>query len=459
MQVLIALPDPGAFPSPGASEQALSRKVCGLPLLARTMITAQRSGGSKILLLIPKSLPETVWAPNLRAKQLEGLPVEIVRLDKPFNSGSAADWQAIQHQLEKQFLWLPWNRAIDKRRLIRLTRKAEEAGKGVRFAWPQVVEDPAPASSPKANEPLGHTPLVVKKESLLEAGRAFSEGDLLERYAAGLDSVPLPSAPGIVVLTREQGTRAEQDLASWSGKDWDGIYSRFNRRLCRPIVCFLSKTPVTPNAVTWMGLVFALLAGFAYAQGYWLAYVLGAIFFFISVLFDEIDGMLARVTFRDSPFGCWMESFVDSAGYVILYTGITIGLFRQSGYFWLMMGGVLMVSVALSLVVVSHQKTVATEADTPDQHLVRFYDNLEKHSGSWISRQTRQVQFLLKKAPFAHHLLWCSVLGIIKFHFLMSTLGATLTWTLGIYYTHLFRTIWKRPSAAVLATRQMGEGA
>ncbi len=461
MQVLIALPDPAEFPSPRACAEAVSRKVCGVPLLARVLVTAKRSGASKALLLAPKALPESAWAPQLRTSQLADLPIETVMLDKPFDPGSAADWQSIQERLESQVLWLPWNRAIDKRRLLRLTRKAQETNKGARFFWPAGSEKAPSPACPVAAEPLQHTPVVVEKRGLLEAPKSSAATNILADYASTpeLESVPLPSAPGIAVLTAQQVAAAERDLVAWSGKDWDGVYSRFNRRLCWPIVRLLSKTPVTPNHVSWMGLVFALLAGFAYAQGYWLAYTAGALLFFVSVLFDEIDGMLARVTFKDSPFGCWLESFVDSASYVVLYAGITVGLYRQSGPFWLVMGGVMLVSAVLTLIIVAHQKTLATEPDTPDQHLPRFYNNLEKHSGNWISRQTRQVQFLLKKAPFAHHLLWCSALGIIKFHFLMSTLGATLAWMLGLYYTHLFRTTWKPAATTALSAKEMGEEA
>jgi phosphatidylglycerophosphate synthase len=457
MQTLTALPSPSAFETRGEWEAALRRKVSGVPLIARTLVTATRNGASSLLVLLPPGCTEAELSRHIEAFRDKIAPLEVVPLQKPFDPNRAADWEALRQRLEPYFLWLPWNCVSDKRRLSRLLQASQRSGRGARFDWPrgngQEKAEERTAGATAADE----MPLVLEKASLYRrVGGEQNNGAILESHLVrdGLEPVPLRSCPGILVQRAEDASRAEKDLVRWSGKDWDGIYSNANRRLCRPFVRWLSKTPVTPNQVTLTGLLFVLLSGYAFAQGYHAAYALGGVLYFLSVQFDEIDGMLARVTFRDSPFGYLLEHYADFASYVVLYTGITIGLYRESGPFWLGVGAVLMTSMLLSILVVGHQRMLVTEAGKPEQHLIRFYNTLEQQSHNWVSRVAREVQFVMKKAPFAHHVLWFSVLGIIQVHYLISTLGAVLIWTMGLYYNRVFRAQKKQAVVLVPATER-----
>jgi phosphatidylglycerophosphate synthase len=75
-----------------------------------------------------------------------------------------------------------------------------------------------------------------------------------------------------------------------------------------------------------------------YARGSYPACVAGAILFFISGLIDEMDGMLARLKFQESAYGTWFEGFVDNATYLLLFAGITAGLFHSHVKVELMLG-------------------------------------------------------------------------------------------------------------------------
>ena len=112
---------------------------------------------------------------------------------------------------------------------------------------------------------------------------------------------------------------AERSLAANSGKPLDGIYTSFNRRLCRPFVRLLSHTRVTPNPLSFGGLLVAIVAGLLFARGSYVNDVRGALLFFVSGLFDEMDGMLARIKFRESAFGTWLEGFVDNGTYLVVF--------------------------------------------------------------------------------------------------------------------------------------------
>ena len=105
-----------------------------------------------------------------------------------------------------------------------------------------------------------------------------------------------------------------------------------------------------------------------YARGSYPAYVAGAILFFISGLIDEMDGMLARLKFQESAFGTWFEGFVDNATYLLLFAGMTAGLYRQHGKVELMWGIALIVGCVLSVIVVALQRKTVTDPNRPNEY-------------------------------------------------------------------------------------------
>ena len=133
------------------------------------------------------------------------------------------------------------------------------------------------------------------------------------------------------VTSDETASAAERLVVRRSGKALDGIHTSFNRRLCWPTVRWLSHTSVTPNGVTLGGVVVSILSCLFFARGTYSSSVAGALLFFVAGLFDEMDGMLARIRFADSAFGTWFEGIADGLSYLLLFGGITAGLYRQHG--------------------------------------------------------------------------------------------------------------------------------
>ncbi|MGA7290377.1 MAG: CDP-alcohol phosphatidyltransferase family protein, partial [Terriglobales bacterium] len=243
---------------------------------------------------------------------------------------------------------------------------------------------------------------------------------------------------GVAVTSPESVSRAERFLVVHSGKVLDGIHTSFNRRLCRPFVRLLSHTSVSPNAVTLGGVVISIVSAIAFARGsYWWS-VLGALLFYVAGLFDEMDGMLARVTFAESPQGTWLEGFADGLSYLLLFGGITIGLHRHYGRSATVMGITLLVGAILALIATSLQRKRATTSDRPNEYLGRFYHLLEKDSGNWISRVVRQVQAFQKRGVVINYVVLFTVIGALPVLFFLATLGAHLTWILTLYFNRRF---------------------
>jgi len=187
-----------------------------------------------------------------------------------------------------------------------------------------------------------------------------------------------------------------------------------------------------------VGVVVSVLSAVAFARGTYIQSVLGALIFFVAGLFDEMDGMLARVKFMESPRGTWLEGFADGLSYLLLFAAITIGLRRHYGKAAVVIGLVLLVGAILALIVTSLGRRRATAPDRPNEYLGRFYHLLEKDSSNWISRVVRQIQAFQKRGVMIHYIVLFTVFGGLKLLFLLATIGAQLTWILGLYFNRRF---------------------
>src|SRR5438309_1571694 len=89
----------------------------------------------------------------------------------------------------------------------------------------------------------------------------------------------------------------------------DGPVSRYiNRRLSQPIASALTRTPVTPNQVSVVALLAALVASSLVAVG---RNIEGAVLIQSSSILDGVDGDLARAQGVESRFGALFDAVLD----------------------------------------------------------------------------------------------------------------------------------------------------
>nr|MDO8062905.1 CDP-alcohol phosphatidyltransferase family protein [Candidatus Freyrarchaeum guaymaensis] len=132
-------------------------------------------------------------------------------------------------------------------------------------------------------------------------------------------------------------------------QSWDGIVSRsLNRRISRPIARFLSKhRVVTPNQVTVLSFLVSLLSPIAFYFGIQL---LGGILAQLSSILDGVDGDLAKMTGKTTPFGGFLDSVLDRYADVAILAGMGLygfffeGLKYSPAFCLLAILGALMVS-------------------------------------------------------------------------------------------------------------------
>ncbi|TMG40720.1 MAG: CDP-alcohol phosphatidyltransferase family protein, partial [Chloroflexi bacterium] len=88
-------------------------------------------------------------------------------------------------------------------------------------------------------------------------------------------------------------------------------YTTGARSLASRSIVGLTRTRVTPNALTTAGVSLCLAASvivFFENRNEWLFYWLGALLFVLGSILDILDGALARAGGKTTPFGAFLDS-------------------------------------------------------------------------------------------------------------------------------------------------------
>jgi CDP-diacylglycerol--glycerol-3-phosphate 3-phosphatidyltransferase len=108
-------------------------------------------------------------------------------------------------------------------------------------------------------------------------------------------------------------------------------YTTGARRLASRSVTSLARTRVTPNALTAAGVTLCLAAAVLVpfeSRNTILFYGLGAVVFVVGSVLDILDGALARVGGKSTPFGAFFDSTTDRVGEGAMLAAIGLVLAR-----------------------------------------------------------------------------------------------------------------------------------
>lgn len=95
------------------------------------------------------------------------------------------------------------------------------------------------------------------------------------------------------------------------------------RGVALPVAMLFGRMGLTPNALTVIGFLIAIVAAVAAAGQAWLA---AGLLVLVGGVFDLFDGALARATGTASRLGAFMDSVFDRWSEAVVYVGIVAGL-------------------------------------------------------------------------------------------------------------------------------------
>lgn len=141
------------------------------------------------------------------------------------------------------------------------------------------------------------------------------------RLIAGNGGVRVDRGPGTLRPAAIPGVTSTLLLSLENPRD--GYLDRLiHRRLSRPLTSLLLHTPLSPNAVTALGIALGMAGGLALAYSGTAPVVAAVLLLVASSVLDCSDGELARLSHAESKLGHWLDITGDTAVHLALLAGI-----------------------------------------------------------------------------------------------------------------------------------------
>lgn len=129
---------------------------------------------------------------------------------------------------------------------------------------------------------------------------------------------------------------------------WTNAFGRACRVLLHAIVRGLALTRISPNVLTFIGLLInigaAVLFGFASSDNQQRMFFYAGLVIIGAGIFDMVDGRVARATNQVTQFGGFFDSVVDRYSDVALFFGLLVYYARADRFFYVVLVGVVMIS-------------------------------------------------------------------------------------------------------------------
>jgi phosphatidylglycerophosphate synthase len=279
--------------------------------------------------------------------------------------------------------------------------------------------------------------VVLPCDCVLDVTAAHAFGSLAGPGAivwgghGGVRSLPGIHAP---VRTKAERRAAEDALCRTLGKPTDNFFARANRRVSIPISRCLVRTSISPNAVSLLGLLVSIGAGACYALGGYRFCLLGAATSWFSSMLDGCDGELARMSFRESALGCWLESVCDDLYYVVVFAGITVGLVRgPDARLALVLGAIALIGFLLTSAIHLALRAKVAALEGPSRFALVFEARMAALGDDPVARFSRAAYKIGTRSTLPYLLAVLAVLGQTRATLVILALGAQLYWTLSLY--------------------------
>jgi len=147
----------------------------------------------------------------------------------------------------------------------------------------------------------------------------------------------------------------ERDQPVFSHSDSPIIDRYIIRKISGFITGLLVNTPVTPNQVTIISLILGIASAAFFSHGAHTYTIIAGLFYFISTVFDQCDGEVARYKQMTSDFGKTFDIIVDSIVNTTITIGITIAIYKTNGSGLSIIAGLLaMTGIVISLLLTTY---------------------------------------------------------------------------------------------------------
>ncbi|HUI27919.1 MAG TPA: CDP-alcohol phosphatidyltransferase family protein [Candidatus Kryptonia bacterium] len=200
----------------------------------------------------------------------------------------------------------------------------------------------------------------------------------------------------------------------------DGPLARLDRFVSQWITRRLVDTPLRPNHITVIGTAVGLLAAWGLAQGTYAINLIGALLFVCATIIDGCDGEVARLKFLETPFGQRFDVVTDNIVHVAIFIALGLGQYRRhlggdyTALITLLLGGVACAAAVGYWCVLRRPESAGANA-TPRTTRGRIRARLLRGFEAVMNRDFAYLILLLAVVDRLHWFLWGAAFGTYGF--------------------------------------------
>ncbi|MDT8436195.1 MAG: NTP transferase domain-containing protein [Gemmatimonadota bacterium] len=423
------------------------RRVLGLPLLARTLLTLERAGITDAWVVLGYRGDEI-------RREIEALRNFDIRIhwlrNEEWERPNGLSVLAAADVLERPFVLAMSDHVFSPDAVERLLENAHGVGGIALLADHDIagVADVAEATKVR----LDGDRIVEIGKSLdtfdaIDTGLFLATPELFDALRASVAEGRETLSDGVTRLAARGRARVvDSEGAMWEDVDTPADAERVERRLLdglrkpqdgpvarwinRPISTRISRRlvdwPVTPNQISVGTLGIALVAAVLAAIGGYIPWLLGGFLFQAASMLDGVDGELAGLLFKGSRRGEWVDTICDNLSYLAFLVGLTVGVVRAGLPEWFLAGGIASVTAAF-LGMASLNLYMLRTRRSGSARSVR-YSYQEESSGppSLRVRVLRFLHYFGKRDLFSLLLFLMAVAGVLPWALPIFGVAATL---------------------------------
>ena len=360
------------------ADRNAAQKIAGLTLLDRLVVAIHRAGAGSITIVTNEQLPE------LKRSKALGIPIVVVNQVPRVESSVLLARGDLLVQ------------APDVRRCLENSGiLVARENDGIRELLQIGVVD--------------GTRTLFRNQQLMTASEFPLEIVLSPRE-------PIIEARGVARIVDDSASSrvAARELWASMTSSADGFIDRiFNRPLGRILSKVLVHTPVSPNMVSIASIIIGVISALFLAEGSFRFAIIGAILFQLSAVIDCVDGDIARILFKESPLGKWIDLVGDQIVHISVFAGIAFGLLRNGGGKEIVYLGLSAVFGALiSFAVVVRGMRRANSGNGLLQKLIDAATNRDFSVIVLALALLQKLHWFLWMAGIGSHLFWITALGL-----------------------------------------------
>jgi 1L-myo-inositol 1-phosphate cytidylyltransferase / CDP-L-myo-inositol myo-inositolphosphotransferase len=170
-----------------------------------------------------------------------------------------------------------------------------------------------------------------------------------------------------------------------------------------------------------------LYAGWLFSIGTYVSGVVAAAFSLAASILDGCDGELARLQYKDSTFGVWVDTLGDYSYYLAIFTGLMIGAVHQTrwpGFWWI--GGALISGSLLTFALLILLRRRITRG-RPERLRSTAQSHFEHRGRRWTALAA-QVSTVATRATMPYGIVAFAIAGALPALLVLAAIGANVYW-------------------------------